>query len=78
MECYNFFQQCKDYFAIASAIGRNWVLFATIFLKNITFFYRQQYQYKIKDKINIFISWKRFKAFICQSLGKSKAFVNII
>ena len=78
LKCYNFFQQCEDYFAIASAKSQNQVLFATTFFKNTGLFCWQQYQRKIKDKTNVFISWQEFKAFFYQSLGKSKAFVNTI
>ena len=38
LECYNFFQQCKDHFATASAIGPNRVLFTATFLKNTALF----------------------------------------
>ena len=34
MECYNFCQQCKDYFAIAGGKSSNYILFATSFLHN--------------------------------------------
>ena len=35
IKCDNFFQQCKDHFAIAGAMGPNRVLFTTTFLKHI-------------------------------------------
>ena len=59
-------------------MGPNQIPFVAIFLKNTTLFRWQQYQRKIEDQTNIPISWKRFKAFFCQSPSKSKAFVNII
>ncbi len=34
MECYNFCQQCEDYFATYGAIGPNRILFATSFLRD--------------------------------------------
>ena len=49
LECYNFFQQCKDYFATASATGSNRVLFAAIFLKDTALFCWQQHKHKIED-----------------------------
>ena len=78
LECYNFFQQCKDHFAIAGATGPNRVLFAAIFLNNTALFCWQQYQHKINDQTNVSISCKGLIAFLCQSLGKSEAFVNTI
>ena len=41
--CYNFFQQCKDYFATAGATGPNRVPFAATFLKDIALFCCQQH-----------------------------------
>ena len=38
LECYNFFQKCKDHFATASATSSNQVLFAAILLKNTALF----------------------------------------
>ena len=78
LECYNFFQQCKDYFATAGIKDQNWIFFATTFLKNMAMFCWQQHQQKVEDKIDISITWKEFKVFFYQSLGKSKEFVDII
>ena len=38
LECYNFFQQCEDHFAIAGATGSNRVSFAATFLKDTALF----------------------------------------
>ena len=78
MECYNFFQQCKDHFATINATGLNQVLFAAIFLKDTALFRWQQHQRKVEDQTNVFISWEGFKVFLCQSLSKSEAFVDTI
>ena len=78
LECYDFFQLCKNNFATAGTTGQNQVLFAAIFLKDTALFCWRQHQCKIEDQTNVFISWKGFKAFFCQSLGKSKAFVDTI
>ena len=78
LECYNFFQQCKDHFISADATGLNRVPFAATFLKDTALFRWQQHQHKIEDQTNVSISWKRFKAFLCQSLGESEAFVDTI
>ena len=78
LECYNFFQKCKDHFTSAGSIGSNRVPFGAIFLKNTALFRWRQLQRKIEDQTNVLISWKGFKAFICESLGESKAFVNTV
>ena len=78
LECYNFFQQCEDHIATVGAMGSNQVPFADIFLKDTAVFRWQQNQCKVEDQTNLPISWKGFKALLCQSLGESKAFVNTI
>ena len=78
LECNNFFQECKNHFAITNTLDQNQVPFAATFLKDITLFHWQQYQCKIEDQTNIPISWEGFKAFLCQSLSKSEAFVDTI
>ena len=59
-------------------MGPNQVLFAATFFKDTSLFRWQQYQRKVKEKKNVFITWEEFKAFLRQSLGKSEAFVNTI
>ena len=78
LECYNFFQQYKDHFVTTGAMGPNQALFATTFFKGTALFQWQQHQHKIKDHINVPISWEGFKAFFYQSLSKSKNFINTI
>ena len=78
LEFYNFFQQCKDHFAIADATGPNRVLFAALILKETALFRWQQHPRKIKTQTNVFISWGGFKAFFCQSLSEFEAFVDTI
>ena len=34
MDCYNFCQQCEDYFAIAGTMGSTWIPFAASFLRD--------------------------------------------
>ena len=38
LDCHNFFQQCEDHFATASATSLNKVLFAATFLKDTALF----------------------------------------
>ena len=52
--------------------------FAATFLKDTALFCWQQYQRKMEDETNVPITWKKLKAFICQSLGEFEAFVNTI
>ena len=78
MEYYNSFQHFEDYFSTVEAKGQNWVPFAGNFLKHTTLFYWHQYQRKVEDEADISITCEEFKAFFCQSLGKSKAFVDTI
>ena len=56
LECYNFFQQCKEHFVTAGTIGPNRVSFVTIFLKDIALFRWQQHQHKIENQTNVLIS----------------------
>ena len=44
MDCYNFCQQCEDYFATAGATGSTWIPFATFFLRDRISFRWQQYK----------------------------------
>ena len=59
-------------------MGPNQVLLVATFLKNTALFQWQQHQRKIEDQTNVLISWERFKAFFCQSLGESETFVSTI
>ena len=78
LEFSNFFQQYEEYFAIAGAKSKSWVLFVAIFFKDTPLFCWQQYQRKVEDEANISIIWEKFKAFLCQSLGECKVFVDTI
>ena len=64
--------------ALHGAKSLNWVPFAFIFLKDTALFCWQQHQRKMENKTDISITWKEFKAFLCQSLGESEAFIDII
>ena len=76
MECYNFSQQCKDYFATCGATGPNRIPFAASFLQNRINFYWQQHKRKVEGVSSVPISWDEFKAFLYKALGDSRAFVN--
>lgn len=78
MECYNFCRQCENHFATAGATGLNRVPFAATFFKKRALFCWQQHQRKYADKTDVPITWEEFKAFLQQSLGESKAFVDSI
>ncbi len=76
MECYNFYQQCKDHFATTGATRPNQILFATIYLQEQTNFRWQQYNRKLEGKSLVLISWNKFKAFLRKALGNPQAFVD--
>ena len=78
MECYNFIQQCEDYFATAEAKKPNRMLFTATFLWEWALFRWQQHKAKNADKTNVPLTWKEFKAFLCRSLVKSQAFIDSI
>ena len=78
MECYNFIQQCKDHFATAGAKKPSCVPFTATFLRERTLFRWQQHKANNADKTDVLLTWKEFKAFFCQSLRKSQAFVDYI
>ena len=71
MDCYNFCQQCEDYFAIAGAMGSTQIFFATSFLWNQISFYWQQYKQKRDIDSSILVTWVEFKTFLRRSLGDS-------
>ncbi len=76
MECYNFCQQYKDYFATCGAIGPNRILFAVSFLQDHINFRWQQHKRKVEGESSGLISWEKFKAFLRKALGESQAFVD--
>ncbi len=76
MECYNFCQQCEDYFATYAATGPNRIPFGASFLRNRINFRWQQHKQKLKAESLVPISWNEFKAFLRKALGDSRAFVD--
>ncbi len=76
MECYNFYQQCKDHFVICGATGPNRILFADFFLRDQINFRWQQHKRKLEAENSVPISWDEFKAFLRKALGDSQAFVD--
>ena len=78
MECYNFIQQCKDYFATAGTKGPNQVLFAATFLREQALFRWQQHKAKNAGKTNVPLTQEEFKTFLCRSLRESQVFVDSI
>ena len=76
MDCYNFCQQCKNYFATAGATGPTRILFAVSFFRDRISFRWQQYKRRYDTETSVSVTWHEFKAFLCWSLGDSQAFVN--
>ena len=76
MDCYNFCQQCEDYFATAGATGPTRIPFAASFLRDRISFRWQQYKRRHDADTPVPVTWDEFKAFLCRSLGDSQAFVD--
>ena len=76
IDCYNFCQQCKDYFATAKAMRLIRIFFAASFFRDQISFYWQQYKRKQDTDSAISVMWDKFKAFFCYSLGDSQAFMD--
>ena len=76
MDCYNFCQQCEDYFAIAKAMGPTRIPFAASFFWDRINFRWQQYKWRHDTETSVPVTWDKFKAFLHQSLGDSQAFVD--
>ena len=76
MDCYNFYQQCEDYFATAKAMRPTRILFAMSFLRDRISFRWQQYKQRHDTEISVLVMWDKFKAFFRWSLGNSQAFVD--
>ena len=76
MDCYNFCQQCEDYFATAGTTGPIRILFAASSLRDRINFRWQQYKRRYDTNTPALVTWNEFKAFLQQSLGDSQAFVD--
>ena len=71
MDCYNFCQQCKNYFATARTIGPTQTSFAASFFQDRISFRWQQYKRRHDIETSVPVTQDEFKAFFCQSLGDS-------
>ena len=76
MDCYNFCQQCENYFATAGATGPTRIPFAASILRDRISFRWQQYKRRHDVDTPVPVTWKEFKAFLRRSLGDSQAFVD--
>ena len=76
IDCYNFCQQCEDYFATAGATGPTRIPFAASFLRDRISFRWQQYKRRHDTETSVPVTWDEFKAFLRRSLGDSQAFVD--
>ncbi len=71
IECYNFCQQCEDYFATCGATKPNRIPFVASFLQDQIHFYWQQHKRKLEAESSVPISWDEVKAFLQKALGNS-------
>lgn len=78
MDCYNFIQQCEDYFAMSGATCHNRVPFAAGYLKDRAMNRWQQHKRKIGAETLVPITWNEFKVFLRKSLGETRVFVDTI
>ena len=76
MDCYNFCQQCEDYFATARATGPTRIFFAASFLRDRISFRWQRYKWRYDAETPVPVTWNKFKAFLRRSLCNSQAFVD--
>lgn len=76
MDCYNFIEQCKNYFAMFGFSGRNQVFCATTFLKKRVLNQWQQDNQKKRADIMILLTRAEFKIFLQESLGKTRVLVD--
>ena len=76
IDCYNFCQQCEDYFATAGATGPTRIPFAASFLRDRISFRWQQYKRRHDAKTPVPVTWDEFKAFLQRSLADSQAFMD--
>ena len=70
MGCYQFRQQCKDYFETAGAKKPNRILFAASFLRELVT--QQWLQYKQRRDRTVPMTWVKFKDFLRKNLGDSR------
>ena len=64
MDCYNFCQQCEDYFATAGATGPTRIPFAASFLQDRISFRWQQYKWGYNAETPLPVTWDEFKALL--------------
>ena len=76
MACYNFCQQCKNYFATAGAKKPNRIFFAAFFLLNCISFRWQQHKQKLDNETLVLPTGEKFKTFLHKKLSNSRIFVN--
>ena len=76
MECYQFCQQCEDYFKTLAITKINCIPFATSFFCG-TISIRWA-QHKRHHKNTTPITWSDFKTFFQQDYGSSQAFIDSI
>ena len=76
MDCYQFCQQCKDYFKTARAKKTNRILFAALFLRGLVT--QQWLQHKRRCDGAMPITWVKFKDFLWKNVKDSRVFVDSI
>ena len=76
MNCYNFCQQCEDYFETSGVTGINCISFAATFLRSpISLKWAQD---KCRHKHTTPIIWSEFEVFFRKNLGSFQPFIDSI
>ena len=76
MDCYQFCQQCEDYFETAGAKKPNKIPFAALFLRGLVT--HRWLQHKRCYDGAMPMTWVEFKNFLRKNLGDFRAFVDSI
>ena len=76
MDCYNFCQQCENYFATAGTAGTYKISCAISFLRNRINFCWQEYKQKLDAYSTIPVKWDKFKVFFRRSVGDFRAIID--
>ena len=76
MDCYHFYQQCKDYFETSGTTGMNHTSSAVIFFCDTVSL--RWAQHKRHHKSTTPITWPEFKNFFQKDLGNFQAFIDSI
>ena len=76
IDCYNFCQQCEDYFAIKEITESIQISYAASFFRDWISFRLQQYKRRHNTNTPVPVTWDKFKAFFRRNLGDFQVFMD--